>query len=42
MKKQGKPDYLVLPNLQGAGELMPLDDLPGCMVASKITPIGGP
>lgn len=32
------PDHLVLANMQGAGEVMPFDDLPGRVVASNITP----
>lgn len=32
------PDHPVLANMQGAGELMPFDDLPGRVVASNITP----
>lgn len=32
------PDHPVLANLQGAGEVMPFDDLPGRIVASNLTP----
>jgi len=31
-------DHLVLANMQGAGEVMPFDDLPGRIVASNLTP----
>jgi len=33
-----KPDHPVLANAQGAGEVMPIDDLPGRVVAANITP----
>lgn len=32
------PDHPVLANMQGAGEVMPFDDLPGRIVASNLTP----
>jgi mono/diheme cytochrome c family protein len=32
------PDHPVLANMQGAGEVMPFDDLPGRVVASNLTP----